>query len=191
MSSYQFPEDNELYDPEIVILTDDRDRSLECYVENFLEREDLIYLLLRPVDSPIVIIASEETTEDEDISEAVEIEEEIEIEQIFADAKAVIAELDLTLKYTAYTLTVTGELPPLEDDKIITLELDEDNQKETEELQFLAGFYNGDRKYNIYTPIAPLLFLARDNRAGQLTPVSREDRTIQLILEELLLEELE
>ncbi len=176
---------------EIVTLTDDRQRSLECYVENSLEIEDSIYLLLMPVDSPIVIIGSEEGSEDEEISEAVTIEEEIEIEQIFADAKAVLAELDLTLKHTAYTLTVTGELPPLEEDKIITIEFDEDNQKETEELQFLAGFYNGDRKYNIYTPITPLLFLARDNKIGQLTLVSPEDKMIQPILEELLFEELE
>ena len=192
MSSYKFSQDNGIFDSESITLTDESGRSLECYVENSLETDDSTYLLLMPVDSPIVIIAAEEDTAEGDISEVVAIEDETEIEQIFADAKAVLAELDLTLKHTAYTLTVTGELPPLEEEGIITLELDEEeSQLEAEELQFLASFYHGNQKYSIYTPIAPLLLLAQSNIAGQLQLVSPEDRQIQPILEELLFEELE
>ncbi|MGK7914473.1 MAG: DUF3727 domain-containing protein [Prochloraceae cyanobacterium] len=192
MSSYKFSQDNGIFDSESITLTDESGRSLECYVENSLETDDSTYLLLMPVDSPIVIIAAEEDTAEEDISEVVAIEDETEIKQIFADAKAVLAELDLTLKHTAYTLTVTGELPPLEEDRIVTLELDEEeSQLEAEELQFLASFYHGSQKYSIYTPIAPLLLLAQSNLAGQLQLVSPEDRQIQPILEELLFEELE
>ena len=192
MSSYKFSQDNGIFDSESITLTDESGRSLECYVENSLETDDSTYLLLMPVDSPIVIIAAEEDTAEGDISEVVAIEDETEIEKIFADAKAVLAELDLTLKHTAYTLTVTGELPPLEEDRIVTLELDEEeSQLEAEELQFLASFYHGNQKYSIYTPIAPLLLLAQSNIAGQLQLVSPEDRQIQPILEELLFEELE
>ncbi len=192
MSSYKFSQDNGIFDSESITLTDESGRALECYVENSLETDDSTYLLLMPVDSPIVIIAAEEDTAEEDISEVVAIEDETEIEKIFADAKAVLAELDLTLKHTAYTLTVTGELPPLEEDRIVTLELDEEeSQLEAEELQFLASFYHGNQKYSIYTPIAPLLLLAQSNIAGQLQLVSPEDRQIQPILEELLFEELE
>ncbi len=192
MSSYKFSQDNGIFDSESITLTDESGRALECYVENSLETDDSTYLLLMPVDSPIVIIAAEEDTAEGDISEVVAIEDETEIEKIFADAKAVLAELDLTLKHTAYTLTVTGELPPLEEDRIVTLELDEEeSQLEAEELQFLASFYHGNQKYSIYTPIAPLLLLAQSNIAGQLQLVSPEDRQIQPILEELLFEELE
>jgi hypothetical protein len=148
-----------------------------------------------PVDLPIVIIAWDEDSDDDDeFSDAILLEDEEEIEQIFPDAKAVLAELDLSLKYTAYSLTVSGELPPIEDDDILTLELegeDEDQPLEPEELQFLVSFYHKEQRYSIYTPLAPLLFLAKANDNGKVELVSPEDEKMQMILEELLFEEAE
>jgi hypothetical protein len=87
---------------------------------------------------------------------------------------------------------VSGELPPLEDDEIITLEIDsEDKPLEPEELQFLASFYSQEHKYSIYTPLSPLLFLAKYNQQGEIELVSPDERQMQPILEELLIEELE
>jgi hypothetical protein len=195
MSSSLFNQEYEPDDTESVTLTDEDGRSLECYVENSLEAEDDTYLLLMPTDTPIVIVAWDGDDDDddrEDLSNAVLLEDPEEIEQIFADAKAVLAELELNLKHTAFTLTVSGELPPLEDDEILTLELDEeDGSVEPEELQFLASFYHLEQKYSIYTPLAPLLFLAKYNHLGQLELVSPEDGQMQPILEELLFDELE
>jgi hypothetical protein len=191
MSSFKFDPENELDDEEKVTLTDEEGRSLECYVENSLEAEYTTYLLLMPVDTPVVILAWDGEDEEE-FSDAILIEDSEEIEQIFADAKAVLAELDLTLRNTAYTLTVSGELPPLEDDEIITLEIDsEDKPLEPEELQFLASFYSQEHKYSIYTPLSPLLFLAKYNQQGEIELVSPDERQMQPILEELLIEELE
>ncbi|MGK7872123.1 MAG: DUF3727 domain-containing protein [Xenococcaceae cyanobacterium] len=192
MSSSQFDRENEQYDPESVILTDEDGRSLECYIEHSLEVEGSTYILLQPIDSPVVIIAWEEENEDEDISEAVLLEDNAEIEQIFADAKAVLAELELTLKHTGFTLTVSGELMPPQEEDILSLELEEeDNRLEPEELQFLASFYHREQKYSIYTPLAPLLFFAKYNLAGQLELVSPEDEQMQPILEKLLFDEFE
>lgn len=194
MSSSQYNPDNELddHDPEIITLKDESGRSLDCYIENTLETEDIAYLLLMPVDTPIVILACDDEADEED-SETFLIEEEAEIEKIFADAKAVLAELDLTLKHTAYTLTVSGELPPLEDEGILTLELNSDEQEqiEPEELQFLAIFYHLDQKYSIYTPLTPLLFLATYDNFGKLELVSPDDENMQPILEELLFDEMD
>jgi Protein of unknown function (DUF3727)/Protein of unknown function (DUF1292) len=190
MSSSKFSEENESYSTETVTLTDEDGRSLECYIENSIEVEDITYVLLMPVDSPVVVIALE--NEDEDVSEAILIEDQDEIDEIFADAKAVLAELELTLKNTAYTLTISGELPPVEEDKVLTLEIDEeDSQTESEELQYLASFYHGSQYYKIYTPLTPLLFLAKYNSVGELKLVSPEDSQMQPILEELLFEELD
>ncbi len=194
MSSLQFNPDNEPEDADSVMLTDEEGRTLDCYVENSLEADDGTYLLLMPVDIPIVILAwDEETEEEEEVSDtAVLLEDRAEIEELFADAKAVLAELDLILKPTAYTLTVTGELPPIEDDDLLTLELDADDQQlEAEELQFLSSFYHEEQKYSIYTPLAPLLFLARNNVKGEPELVSPEDERMQPILEELLFEEMD
>ncbi|MGF1490797.1 MAG: DUF3727 domain-containing protein [Prochloraceae cyanobacterium] len=191
----EFIDEDGLYDAESVTLTDEDGRSLLCYVENSLDREgeNVTYLLLRPLDSPVIIVTFDEnSSENEDFSEVITIEESMEITKIFADAKAVLAELELSLHNTAFTLTVSGELPPLEEDEIVNLELDEENsQLESEELQFLANFYHDDRQYKIYTPLSPLLFLASCDDRGELKLISPEDRQMKPILEELLFEELE
>jgi Protein of unknown function (DUF3727)/Protein of unknown function (DUF1292) len=192
MPSSQFDSENEQYDEEVVTLVDEYNRSLDCYIEHSLESEGTTYILLLPVDSPVVIMAWDEEEEEEEVPEAVLIEEKEEIEEVFDDAKAVLAEQNLILKHTAFTLTVSGELPPIEDDKVLTLELDdEDNKLEPEELQLLATFYHEEQKYAIYTPLTPLLFFARYNLAGELELIAPEDEKLQPILEELLFEEYE
>ncbi|MGL5874072.1 MAG: DUF3727 domain-containing protein [Xenococcaceae cyanobacterium] len=192
MPSSQFDSENEQYDEEVVTLVDEYSRSLDCYIEHSLESEGTTYILLLPVDSPVVIMAWDEEEEEEEVPEAVLIEEKEEIEEVFDDAKAVLAEQNLILKHTAFTLTVSGELPPIEDDKVLTLELDDDDNKlEPEELQLLATFYHEEQKYAIYTPLTPLLFFARYNLAGELELIAPEDEKLQPILEELLFEEYE
>lgn len=187
MSSSQFSEENE-YDSEVVTLFDDEGRSLDCYIENSLETDDSTYLLLLPIDSPVVILA----WDDEEESETIMIEDRDEIERIFPDAKAVLAEQELTLKPSAFTLTASGELPPLEDEHILTLELDEgDSQLDAEELQYLASFYHQEQKYALYTPLAPLIFVARSNGSGKLELLSPEEKQVERILEELLFDELD
>ena len=191
MSSSQFDRENEQYEAETVTLIDEQEKSLNCYIEHSLEYEGVVYLLLMPVDIPIIIISWEDEDEDEAL-EAIMLEDHAEIEMVFADAKAVLAEQNLYLQHTAYTLTATGELPPIEEDNILTLNLDEeDSQLESEELQFLASFYHSQQKYSIYTPLTPLLFFAKQNWAGELELVSPDEERFQPILEELLFEELE
>jgi hypothetical protein len=199
MSSFPFNQEQDPDQSEIVTLIDEEGRSLECYIENALETDDATYLLLMPVDIPGVIIAWEDGEDgDEDFAEAILLEDTEEIAAIFADAKAVLAEHDLILQNTAFTLTIKGELPPIDEDSILTLELDGDGNGngesqpiEAEELQFLASFYHEEHKYSIYTPIAPLLFLAKSTPNGDLELVSPEDEDIQPILEDLLFEELD
>jgi hypothetical protein len=192
MSQSQFNFDDDLEEAEIVTIWDDRGQSLDCYIENAYETDDLTYLLLIPVDTPVMILAWDEESEDEE-SDAFLIEDSEEIERVFADAKAVLAELDLQLKFTAHTLTASGELPPLEEDNVLSLEIDSEGQNpsEPEELQFLASFFSEDQKYSIYTPLAPLLFLATADADGKVELVSPDDEGLQPILEELLFDELE
>jgi hypothetical protein len=192
MSPSEFDFDDDLEEAEIVTLWDERGRSLDCYIENTYETDDLTYLLLVPVDTPVMVLAWDEESEEEE-SDAFLIEDSDEIERVFADAKAVLAELDLQLKFTAHTLTVSGELPPLEEDNVLSLEIDSDGQSpsEPEELQFLASFFSEDQKYSIYTPLAPLLFLGVADADGKVELVSPDDEGLQPILEELLFDELE
>ncbi len=187
MSSH-FDRDKEPYGEETVNLVDANGRNLLCYVEHSLESDGTVYLLLMPIDIPIVIISWEDEGEEE--TEAVMLEDDAEITAIFANAKAVLAERNLYLKHTAYTLTATGELPPIEEEQVLSLNLDEEDEEiESEELQFLASFYHSDQKYSVYTPLTPLLFFARYDARGEIELVSPDEQGFQPILEELLFEE--
>ena len=188
MSSH-FGRDKEPSREEIVEIFDEKGRSLKCYIEHSLETDGITYLLLMPVDIPIVIISWDDDSDAEEI-EAVMLEDDREIEEIFANAKAVLAEQNLSLQHTGYSLTATGELPPIEEEQLLTLNLDdEDSDLEAEELQLLASFYYSQQKYSIYTPLTPLLFFARYNRNQELELVSPDEENFQPILEELLFEE--
>ncbi len=178
MSSFEYSQESDSEDIERVTLTDENGDTLDCYVENAIEGNDGTYLLLMPVDVPVVILSwdkedediedNEDTEDSEEISNVVLLEDKVEIKEVFPDAKAVLAELDLTLKLTAFTLTVVGELPPIEDDGILSLELEADEPSlDSEELQFLKDFYHQEQKYSIYTPLSPLLFLAKYNLLGK------------------------
>ena len=196
MSSFEYNQERDYEDIDRVTLADEKGLTLDCYIENAIEGNDGTYLLLMPVDVPVVILSwdgeEEDGNDSDEISNAVLLEDTKEIEEIFADAKAVLAELDLTLKLTAFTLTLTGELPPIEDDGVLTLELDKDEPSiDSEELQFLTDFYHNQNKYSIYTPLSPLLFLAKYNLLGKVELVSPEDEQMQIILEELLFDDTE
>ncbi len=190
MSVSQFSGQNGQSDATNVTLTDDAGRSLDCFVENAIEQAESIYCLLRPVDSPIAIIAWEDEDDSEEAT-AIWLEDETEIEQIFADAKAVLAEFNLILKNTAFTLTVAGELPEVDEEEILTLEIEEpDGYLDTDEFQLLATVYNENREYEIYTPITPLLLFAKQNQTGKLELLSPEQlQQLQPLLEEFLFEQ--
>ncbi|MCW5312422.1 DUF3727 domain-containing protein [Nostoc sp. KVJ3] len=190
MFSPPFPEENDNAHTSSITLTDDKGRSLECYVEHSLEVDGQEYVLLLPVDSPVEIFSWEGDDEEE---EAVLVEDDNIIEQIFANAQAVLSEQNLILKNTAYALTVAGDLPPVEESELFTLEIeDEEADLDPEQLQLLASFYDEDQEYAIYTPLDPLLFFARIAKTGEPELLSPEEfRQVQPLLEEHLFNEVE
>lgn len=192
MFSSEFPQENGQSGNGSVTLTDETGRSLKCYVEHSLDVEGSEYLLLLPVDSPVEIVAWDDDQE-EDEAEATLIEDDEEIDSIFSDAQAVLAEQNLTLKRTAYTLTVAGELPSVDEDDILTIEVEDDTEGlEPEQFQLLASFYHEEQEYGIYTPLDPLLFFAKRDGSGKTELLSPEEfKKVQPLLEELLFDELD
>ena len=190
MFSSESSEENEHFHAASVTLTDEAGRSLACYIERSLFVEEQEYVLLLPIDSAIEIFAWQTDGEEE---EAIPVEDDAIIDPIFALAEAVLAEQNLILKRTAFALTVAGELPPVEDSELFTLEIEEEGADlEPEQLQLLASFYYQDQEYAIYTPLDPLLFFARLNTSGQPELLSPEEfRKVQPLLEEQLFDELE
>ncbi len=191
MSSSGFSSESGQYDDtEIVTIFDDEGRSLDCYIENEIEYDGKTYILLMPIDLAIVILTEEIDSDDDQYSETIMVEENEEIDAIFDDAKAVLGELNLYLKHTGFILTASGELPPLEESNIISLEIEEHTSEiEPEELQFLASFYSQEQKYNICTPLSPILFIGEKNSFGKINIVQSQEEEINWILEELLFED--
>jgi Protein of unknown function (DUF3727)/Protein of unknown function (DUF1292) len=190
MFSSEFPEENDHANAGSITLTDEKERSLECYIEHSLSVEEQEYVLLLPVDSPIEIFAWQEEGDEE---EAVLVEDDATIDRIFSTAQAVLSEQNLIIKNTAYALTVAGELPPVEESELFTLEIEDDEADlEPEQLQLLASFYHEDQEYAIYTPLDPLLFFARITNTGKPELLSPEEfRKVQPLLEEHLFNEVE
>ncbi|MEO0867525.1 MAG: DUF3727 domain-containing protein [Cyanobacteria bacterium J06642_11] len=158
----------------IVTLADDDGHTLACYVEKSITLSDPSsnlnqeYLLLLPVSAPIEVFVWQ--TEDDTLAD---IEDE-EIDVLFLSARAVLAELDLILQRSAYTLTAVGDIPEAEDDSCFALEVDEDGA--TDNFQMLAQFYHDEQRYVACTPLEPLLFFAyRVANAETVTLLSPEE----------------
>jgi hypothetical protein len=187
-----------------ITLSDEAGRSLLCYVELSVDVDGEEYALVNPVDYPIDIfawVASEDTEDgegdEEDDEETLVPVEDAELNEIFATAQAVLSEQNLKLKRTALSLTVEGDLPEVDEDDLLTLEVEESGVgKDQEEYQLLATFFHEEQEYAIYTPIDPVLFVVRlqDGKKPQL--LSPEEfqaiqPKLQPYFEEHLFEELE
>ena len=170
------PEDT-TWDVPTITITDSAGRQLACYIEHVIDVEGQEYFLLHPVDSPVEIVTWPDNDE-EDESPTVVTSEEV-IAALFPTAKAVLAEENLSLKQSAVTLTVAGDLPELAEE-----EDDEGaDDEELEEFQWLASFFHEDQEYAVYTPLDPFFILARRGKNGQpeLLPPEEFDRIEALI----------
>lgn len=171
-------------DAQTISLIDEDGRSLLCYVERSLKVQGQEYTLLLPVDAPIEIFAWAIDEEDDEDEMLMDIDED-ELEEVFPTARAVLAEQDLILNRTALTLTASGELPEVEEDDIISLDIEEDEgQPNLEQFQQLASFFYEEQEYVVCTPLDPLLFFARLNAQGQPELLSPEEFQALLALEE-------
>jgi hypothetical protein len=183
----EFPEENDHGYESYLTLTDEQNRTLDCYIEHTLNVDGQEYVLLLPVDSPIEIFA---WRADGDEEEAILVEDDDIIEEIFSNAEAVLQELNLVLKNTAYALTVAGELPEEDESKLFTLEIEDEENGSEEQLLEIASFYHNQQEYAIYTPLDPLLFFARIKKNGEPELLSPEEfRRFQPLLEEFLFDD--
>ncbi|MDV3350362.1 DUF3727 domain-containing protein [Leptolyngbyaceae cyanobacterium CCMR0082] len=170
----------------IVTLTDEGGHTLACYVEKSitLSNSGQEYLLLLPVSAPIEIFSWQDN--DDTLAD---IEDE-EIDPLFPSARAVLAELDLTLQRSAYTLTAVGNIPDAEDESCFALEVDDGGA--TDNFQMLAQFYHRDQRYVTCTPLEPLLFFAYRTDADTVMLLSPEEfQRLQPQIEDQLFEGLD
>ncbi len=152
-------------------LTDEAGRTLTCYIEMSVEVADEEYALLNPVDYPVDIFAWMSSDEGEETLMPID---EAQLGELFATAQAVLSEQNLKLKRSALSLTVEGDLPEVDEEQILVLEVEEAGlSSEQDEYQLLATFFHEEQEYAIYTPIDPVLFVVRlrdDQQPELLSP---------------------
>ncbi len=171
MSSSPYRKENGSSKEVSVTLTDEFGRSLTCNIEYSMDLEGQEYALLLPIDSPVEIFTWHGDETDE---AAIPVEDESEIDKIFETAKVVLQEQNLTLRRTAVTLTVIGELPEFPPEDMMP-DADPDEESEFEELMWLTSFYHKEQEYAIYTPLDPFFILARMNDDGKPELLSEEE----------------
>ncbi len=160
----------DLPEEEVLYLEDTVGSPLPCYVERAFAVEGKDYVLLQPVDYPVQIFAWEHL-DDEELTLADVDDEELDL--ILPTAQAVLAEQNLALKRTAFTLTVEGDLP--EDGEVFPIETEEDEEESGEEYQELAKFYHKEQGYSVFAPITPLLFIAQIQANGEPRLISQDE----------------
>ena len=191
MSSSPYRKQNGKSDEVSVTLTDEVGRSLTCNIEHSMDVEGQEYALLLPIDSPVEIF----TWHGDDADEAaIPVEDETEIDKIFDTARVVLQEQNLTLRRTAVTLTVVGDLPEFPEEDLVP-DADSEEESDFEELMWLTSFYHEEQEYAIYTPLDPFFILARINDDGQPELLSEEEfqrlEPLLPMLEDQVFDELE
>lgn len=177
-----------------VVIHDEAGRSLLCTVEHALTLNGQSYTLLSPVATPVTLFAWEGAEEEEEEEEEpILVEDEDEITTIFPIAKAVLAEQNLELIWSAITLTVEGEIPDLtlEEDDYDGAERNGTDPETFEEFHLLARFYHEEQEYALYIPLDPFLMVARMDQGKPYLLNDNEYEAIAPLLEEALSEHLE
>jgi hypothetical protein len=166
-----------------LILKDDLGRGLECLIENVFALDEVEYYLLQPCDTAVQVFQWQET-ETEDESELLDVTDE-ELKTIFPIAQAVLAEQNLELQHTAFTLTVRGDLPEPDADDII--EIDNGDVDSCGEFQELCQFYHQEQAYSVFAAMEPMILIAKRNEEGHPIMLSAEEMDdLQPYLEQLL-----
>ena len=168
---------------ETLFLRDEHNQALECEILKEVELDGKDYALLMPVHQPIQILAWEESGDEHKVGDSNDSEDEggladleqEELDLILPTAMAVLEELNLKLRRSAYTLTVEGELPePIEETAIEIADDDDD----VEEYQLLSTFFHEKKQFGIFAPLDPLLFFAVQPNEGEaylLSPDAPEE----------------
>jgi hypothetical protein len=166
-----------------VVVKDDAGRSLPCYIEHSLQLKEASYVVLMPVDTPVYLFAFD----DEESEDPLIIEADEDIAALYPIAKAVLEEQNMVLHWSAFSLTVSGDVPDLEEEEEdYGYDPDDANGTSHEAFQLLAEFLHEDQEYAICAPLNPVLILARMVKGQPQVLEEDELERIQPLLEEFL-----
>ena len=161
------------YEAPSLILRDSQLNEIFCFLEQIVVLNNIEYVLLTPVDTPVSLFKLNEK-EDPILIEKID-----KNEPILKNADAVLQEHDLKLIRSAVTLTVSGEL-----DEPAFDELEEDNfDDDTEEYELLVNFNVLNDEYGLYIPLEPFFIVGKLTEQGAILVEDDEFDRIQPLIE--------
>nr|AUG32260.1 hypothetical protein PLO_261 [Paulinella longichromatophora] len=160
------------FDARTVLVYDNEDKTLLCFLEHRMPLDGKSYALLTPVDTPVCLFRFYGDNDPELIDSILTPELS---ESILSVADVVLEEHDLILVRSAVSLTVSGDLDEGERDDfeedldIEDGDYDDDYSTESETYELLASFIVKDQEYGLYIPLDPFFIVARiDNDIAKL-----------------------
>ncbi|WP_269623022.1 DUF3727 domain-containing protein [Prochlorococcus marinus] len=143
-----------------LLITDSKGNELLCFLEQVVPINNVEYVLLTPVDTPVTLFRLRESL-DPELIETIE-----KKEPILEMADVVLQEYDLRLIRSAVTLTVTGELEEPEPEELEEKDFDEDSEL----YELLVNFKLKEEEYGLYIPLDPFFVVGKliDGQASVL-----------------------
>ncbi len=147
-----------------LLVTDSQNNELLCFMEQIVPINNVDYVLLTPVDTPVTLFQLSENS-DPKLIKTIE-----KNEPILEVADVVLQEYDLNLIRSAVTLTISGELEEPETDELEEKDFDEDSEL----YELLVNFKVEDKEYGLYIPLDPF-FVVGKVTDGQATVLEGEE----------------
>ena len=179
--------------------TEPNDRTLDCYVDEVVTVDDQEYMVLMPVNQPVVF-AHFVQRDGESLLAAVE--EPAEVERLFRDAFIALADRDVILNRSAVVMTVEGDLfgeaedEDEEEEEQLDVRADADGEavlggdSAEEEVEVLATFMDEHANtYYVCMPLEPVVLIGK--RVGEdpqhvVLPNEAERARVGPLIEEVL-----
>ena len=161
MSESKAPNNNEV---PTLLVKDSNGNELLCFLEQIVPINEIEYVLLTPVDTPVSLFRLKDDNDPELIKTIEKKEPILEV------ADVVLQEYDLRLIRSAVTLTITGELDEPEPEELEEKDFDEDSEL----YELLVNFKVEDEEYGLYIPLDPF-FVVGEIKNGDTVVLEGED----------------
>ncbi len=164
------PKNNEV---PTLLITDSKENELLCFLEQVVPINQIEYVLLTPVDTPVTLFKLKDDDEPELVKTIDKKEPVLEV------ADVVLQEYDLRLIRSAVTLTITGELEEPEPEELEEKDFDEDSEL----YELLVNFKVENEEYGLYIPLDPFFVVGKIVDGNAIVLEGEEFDRIQPLIE--------
>ncbi len=156
-----------------LLVTDSQGNELLCFLEQVVPINQVEYVLLTPVDTPVTLFRLTENDEPLLVKTIDKKEPVLEV------ADVVLQEYDLKLIRSAVTLTITGELEEPEPEELEEKDFDEDSEL----YELLVNFKVDNEEYGLYIPLDPFFVVGKITDGNAIVLEGEEFDKIQPLIE--------